>query len=209
MLKRIKLAGVALAVAALGATPALAAQIIPVDFSTPDANGVVYGSAAFDWPGEGMRATVRIDFVNLELVEATLTGNLQGQATWWDPGLGGVTGNEYQLALDCGISDGCLSQQSPTLATGRIATPRGFDVPCTPTTLGNCSFHYTPQFGVFDSYFRVLTPATPYSALLTVSDFSAIPEPSAWVLSISGFGLLGGAVRRRQQQLRARIGPFA
>jgi len=199
MVKLTLLSGVAL-VAALAATPALAAQLIPVDISQPDAQGNAFASAAFDWPEEGTRAFARIDLVNLEVLDLTLTGYVQGQATWWDPGVGGVTGNEYQLAFDCSAPNGCLALNTQAIWTGRIETPRGFDKPCGPATVGDCSFHYDPQFGALDGYFRVISPDMPFSATLTIGDAAAIPEPATWAMLILGFALSGLMFRRSMPQ---------
>lgn len=191
--------GIAIAAAALMTTPALAAQVVTIDLTAPDADGYVYGSGNFSWPSEGTWTNATIDFTGLQLIDATLTGYVEGRATWWDEAIGGVTGNEYSLAYDCAVWNGCLSQSTANRAIGRISTPRGFDEPCTPATLGDCSFHYYPQGGVFDGYFQVVSPTNPYSVTLTIGDFSAVPEPAAWALMIVGFGLAGGAVRRQRQ----------
>lgn len=193
-----RMSAIALAAAALFAAPANAAQIINLDLTTPDAGGYVYGSGSFNWPTEGNLATATLNFNGLELIDATLTGYVEGQATWWDEGIGGVTGNEYLLAYDCALWNSCLTQVTPTMATGQLSTPRGFDKPCTPATLNNCSFHYDPQSGVFDGYFRVTSLGSPYGATLTIGDFAAVPEPATWAMMIIGFGMAGSALRRRQ-----------
>jgi hypothetical protein len=190
--------GAVVAAVALISSPAAAAQIINLDLSAPDAGGYIYGSGSFDWPTEGNRATATLSLVGLELIDATLTGYVDGRATWWDDSIGGVTGNEYLLVYDCGVSNGCLSQVTPSLAIGHLSTPRGFDKPCTAATLGDCSFHYDPQSGIFDGYFRVTSLGSPYSATLSVSDFAAVPEPATWATMIIGFGLAGSAIRRRR-----------
>jgi hypothetical protein len=40
---------------------------------------------------------------------------------------------------------------------------------------------------------------------VTTADAAAVPEPASWAMMISGFGLVGGAMRRRvtPQLLRA------
>jgi len=201
MFNRPTLAGAVLAIATAIAAPASAAQIIPLEFSTPDPDGYIFASAGFDWPVEGTWAFAQIDFSGLELIDVTLTGYVDGAATWWDSAIGGVTGNEYFLAFDCGSVDGCMSPVTPTKWVGRIETPRGFDKPCGPETIGDCSFHYTPQMGVADAYFRVISPGGSYQATLTISDFSAVPEASTWALLITGFATIGGALRARRRSL--------
>lgn len=203
MFSSLKLAGAAAALATIFSTPAIAAQIIPVEFSAPDANGYVFASATFDWPAEGEWAFAQLDFTGLELIDVTLTGYVEGAATWWDAAIGGVTGNEYLFAFDCGSSDGCLSPATPTRLVGRIETPRGFDNPCGPATVGDCSFHYTPQMGIADAYFRVSSQGGPYGATLSISDFTAVPEPATWAMLIAGFASVGGLLRRSRRQGRA------
>lgn len=183
--------------ATLLATPALSAQIVNIDLSTPDSNGYVFGSAAFDWPPEGTRSLIQIDFTGLELIDATATGFVEGFATWWDAEIGAITGNNYLFAYDCALADGCLSQVAPTRVAGFVETPRGFDVPCGPATVGNCSFHYNPQFGTFEGYFRVVG-TTSRSATLTVGDFTVVPEPATWALLLTGFVFMGAAIRHRR-----------
>jgi hypothetical protein len=34
--------------------------------------------------------------------------------------------------------------------------------------------------------------------------FAAVPEPATWALLILGFGLVGGALRRKERQTRVR-----
>jgi hypothetical protein len=74
--------------ATLITTPALAAQIITINLTAPDAEGYVYGSGSFNWPSEGTWAHATLDFTGLQLVDATLTGYVEGRATWWDDAIG-------------------------------------------------------------------------------------------------------------------------
>lgn len=192
--------------AALLTTQAAAAQIVSLDFLGPDSDGYLSATGAFDWPPEGTKASASIQFSGLDLISAVFTGNIEGSATWWDTGIGGVTGNEYQLAFDCDTASSCIQESAPGLASGWLETPRGFDKPCTPSTVGNCSFHYDPQFGSFEGLFRVQTPGQPYSVVVTIGDVTAVPEPTTWVMMIAGFGLAGAGVRiarsRRSAQQR-------
>lgn len=199
MFNRLRIAGAAFALTTAIAAPATAAQIISLDFSTPDADGYAFASASFNWPDEGTWAFAQLDFTGLELIDVTLTGYVDGIGTWWDHDFGGVTGNDYFFAFDCGSSSGCLSPLSPTRVAGRIETPVGFDKLCSPTTIGDCSFHYYPQMAVLDGYFRVSSPNEPFGATLTVSSFSAVPEPTAWAMMIAGFAGVGSALRRRER----------
>ncbi len=32
--------------------------------------------------------------------------------------------------------------------------------------------------------------------------FGAVPEPSTWAMMVGGFGLVGGAIRRRQRRMK-------
>lgn len=48
------------------------------------------------------------------------------------------------------------------------------------------------------------TGANPSSSLAGNVHFAAVPEPATWGMMILGFGLLGGLMRRREQQLRVR-----
>ena len=36
---------------------------------------------------------------------------------------------------------------------------------------------------------------TPISFTVTISDASAVPEPSTWMMLVAGFGMIGGAIR--------------
>jgi hypothetical protein len=39
-----------------------------------------------------------------------------------------------------------------------------------------------------------------YSGTINVSRMAAVPEPASWALMVGGFGLIGGALRRRRPQ---------
>jgi hypothetical protein len=53
------------------------------------------------------------------------------------------------------------------------------------------------------------TGASAFSSALTLSvppvGASAVPEPASWAMMISGFGLIGGAMRRRKSQVTATV----
>ena len=183
--------------AALLATPVAAAQVVSLTFTDPDQDGFFSASGAFDWPIEGTKALAKLTFSGAQLLDGYLTGYVEGQATWWDTFAEEVTGNEYLLAFDCDTANGCLQTADTGLAYGWQSTPRGFDKPCGPATLGDCSFHYDPQSGNFDGYFRTMGSA-PYSVTLTIGEFAAVPEPATWALMIVGFGLAGGTLRKRR-----------
>lgn len=189
---------------ALLATPALAAQVVDLSLTDPDVDGNIYVSGAFDWPPEGHSATAILTFSGLQLVDAIFTGNVEEQKTWWDEAIGGVWGNEYSLAYDCSLGGGCVVQTGPGVASGTLSTPLGFDRPCTAATLGDCSSHFFPQSATFDGVFRVSQAArAPYSVTLTISDFSAVPEPATWTMMIVGFGLVGAVLRRSRRGVSA------
>lgn len=205
MVRRSTLLG-AIASATLLATPSFAAQIFEIDLSMPDADGYVFGSTSFDWPPEGGRSQIEINFSGLELIDGVATGYVDATATWWDADIGAVTGNNYFFVFDCGTSDLCLAPRGETSVAGYVSTPSGYQKPCGPATVGNCSFQYDPQNGSFDGYFRVLDTSAPYSATLTIGEVTAIPEPQIWTLMIAGFGGVGATLRRRRK-LRWRWAP--
>lgn len=203
-MKSLSWCGPVAAALALFATPALSAQVVDLSLTDPDVDGFIYASGAFDWPPEGHSATATLTFSGLQLIDAVFTGNVEEQKTWWDEAIGGVWGNEYSLAFDCSLGGGCVVQTSPGVATGILNTPLGFDKPCTPATAGDCSSHFFPQFATFDGVFRVSQAArSPYSVTLTISDFSAVPEPAAWAMMIVGFGLVGNVLRRSRRGFAA------
>lgn len=188
----------------LFATPVLSAQMVDLSLSDPDVDGNIYASGVFDWPPEGHRATATLTFSGLQLIDAIFMGDVEEQKTWWDDAIGGVWGNEYSLVFDCTLAGGCVVQTAPGVAKGTLSTPLGFDRPCTPQTLGDCSSHFTPQAAYFDGVFRVAPEARAlYSASLTISDFTAVPEPATWGTMIIGFGLIGGALRRARRGFAA------
>ncbi|WP_293407610.1 PEPxxWA-CTERM sorting domain-containing protein [Phenylobacterium sp.] len=203
-MKSLSWCGPVAAALALLATPALSAQVVDLSLTDPDVDGFIYASGAFDWPPEGHSATATLTFSGLALIDAVFTGNVEERKTWWDEAIGGVWGNEYSLAYDCSLTGGCVVVTSPGTASGVLSTPLGFDRPCTPTTLGDCSSHFFPQFATFDGVFRVSPAArAPYSVSLTISDFTAVPEPAGWAMMIVGFGLVGSMLRRSRRGFAA------
>ncbi|WP_374578777.1 PEPxxWA-CTERM sorting domain-containing protein [Phenylobacterium sp.] len=194
-------------VVSLLAMPALAAQVVDLSLSAPGADGEVYVSGTFDWPPEGRRATAKLTFSGFDVIDAVFSGYVEERKTWWDDDVGGIWGNEYLMAYDCDLSSGCVTSAGGDLMSAVLSTPRGFDRPCGPTTSGDCSSHYFPQWGSFDGTFRVKNFDGPYSVTLTIGDFSAVPEAATWVSMIIGFGLIGGAVRQTRRSRQSANAP--
>lgn len=65
-------------------------------------------------------------------------------------------------------------------------------------------FQYSPTFGGVLLYSSSLTPTANYFTIdvdVTVTDgISAVPEPSSWAMMIAGFGVIGGAMRRKHRR---------
>ena len=54
--------------------------------------------------------------------------------------------------------------------------------------------------------FRIATiPAGYTDATIAVTALAAVPEPATWAMMIGGFGLVGGALRRRNAAVRTRV----
>jgi hypothetical protein len=57
--------------------------------------------------------------------------------------------------------------------------------------------------GFFDENSPSFTPSTLTIAPLTTS--GAVPEPTTWAMMLAGFGLVGGAMRRKQSMAQVRV----
>lgn len=181
------------------ATPALAAQNLTITYAPPDAGGLIYPTAAFDWPAEGQRAKVTLAYEGLELQYANFFADVTLFKTWWTEPFG-LDGNEYTLAFDCGDWNGCLAPAGPNVLTGWLETPRGFSIPCSAATLGDCSERYEINFAVFDGIFRVVDQAD-YGLQITIGDPVPVPEPTTWAIMLLGFAAVGVMARRRRARL--------
>jgi len=57
-------------------------------------------------------------------------------------------------------------------------------------------------FGVTGTPLGDAAHATDLSDLFKAGAISGVPEPTSWALMLGGFGLVGGAMRRRKLSLR-------
>lgn len=74
-------------------------------------------------------------------------------------------------------------------------TPLGFT-----QFAGPALFTGTAASPVFSTGTYALTSIVSGASTLTISDVGAVPEPATWAMMITGFGLTGGAMRRRRSK---------
>jgi hypothetical protein len=79
--------------------------------------------------------------------------------------------------------------------------PVGGNAPAGNYTLGSAGFGYQFGYGTNNYYSGLFNTCSPEDASCaftrTVTATGAVPEPATWAMMLFGFGLVGGAMRRR------------
>jgi hypothetical protein len=76
-------------------------------------------------------------------------------------------------------------------------------LPSTGAVASNYGFNIWPREGAVVTGNSQITDFAPNNALLSVNGL--VPEPATWMTMILGFGLIGGAMRRRQRKPIAQL----
>ena len=114
-----------------------------------------------------------------------------------------VTNRRYRLSFDAGALGGGNQTGFVRLfeADGGALITSGGAVLTADNNLGTTFHHFTLAFTAASGITRVAFGVNPFTTsvdgILDNVSVSAIPEPAAWALMLSGFILVGGAMRRR------------
>lgn len=185
------------AMLAIGATasPASAAYVFQV--SQVGANVVMTGSGSLNLGGltqsgttsttAGIQGTSGLAVVGTNIANAVLYGGFTGPASF-GPG-GFFTTASSPTGPTVGINVGAnVIFVSPSYVSGsQFGVSTATFNNATFASLGLTAGTYVYSFG------RVNTADT-----LTVQIGSGVPEPATWAMLIAGFGMIGGAMRRRK-----------
>ncbi len=101
-----------------------------------------------------------------------------------DAALGSTVGNIFNVGAQLNLMD--FGMSGPIVRTGS----NGFDVPVFYGRIG--AYTLAEDYKTW-SFTYVLNDVT-----ASYFDLSAVPEPSTWAMMIGGFGMVGGAMRRRR-----------
>lgn len=193
---------IAAAVAALGLSVTAASAATPLNFT--EDGSTYFATANFTPPAEGTYQYIHLWWSAGEPQPGglVLTLDYEHRYLYWDSSMDMVWGNESDYTANCVLGQPCFSIVAPGHAVGRIATPRGrgrFE-DCQPGhKSANCYEWYVPHRAMFDVDFAL--SGGPPSAYFELGKSGGIPEPATWAMMITGFGLLGAAMRRRRDQL--------
>lgn len=186
--------------AMLAASPAMAASVVDGSFETPVVQSVSYGvgGPVVLSPGAGFEPNGGA-FGYAAAPDGNQVLHLQGTSTATLSLIDLVAGQSYaisflasarpgynNLPVDVSVDGASLGQISPTVTSFVAYT--GFRFVAAGST-GSLTFTGVPADG---------------SDTNTAIDFvtiAAVPEPATWALMIGGFGLVGGAMRRRTKAM--------
>lgn len=84
----------------------------------------------------------------------------------------------------------------PQFVNGRVVSVTSYGLSFGPA-FGDLVPGLQSSFGEFNGF----VPTSIHSAFIGRSAFGAIPEPTTWAMLIMGFGLVGGAARRRRTRI--------
>ena len=213
-----RLAALALSVAAVAA-PAQAETIAnPVNnYSFPYLSGSLIGGNQTQFVGQTFTAPIAGELTNFQFTLNTSSiQSLYGVVyEWTGTAPGAELWRSANIAGGAGVKDfnpvGVTLTQGQTyvafLSTFGIADNSGLATVGTCLALAGCGSNNIPNLGTlaygnvfpdgtitYSTAFNVVYDAT-FSATI---EAAAVPEPASWAMMIGGFGLVGGAVRRRQ-----------
>jgi hypothetical protein len=117
-------------------------------------------------------------------------------------------GNTYDFTFTLvpPLNGGTFSVQAQAQTTGPTAASQLISynlfegTPGSGVLIGSSSLDFSPVVAfspVADNYYMEITYIAKSGEVASGSIFAAVPEPAAWSMMLVGFGLLGGALRRR------------
>lgn len=175
-------------------------------------NGGFNQSTAY--PNSILAKTYRVTVDTGSINELSWVFDPEEQRLWWErigpdePFM--MNGNEYNFAEYCNVEPGgtCDTVPGGVMLTGNVGhvrqafTPGYNDCAAALTELitanfigisGDCAVTFVAQHSFF------IDVASTAPVTLTIA---SIPEPGSWALLMTGFGLVGGALRRVRPALR-------
>lgn len=186
--------------------PLVLAAVIALLAGEVPAHAVQTITASFLLPSNGFSQTYRFDFSDDVVQSARVSVGLEWNELYYDPE------QEELVAIGYGgIEDSC--EAPPTCSDGvvrslvartdfvqfRLSPPISFNR----CVLGRnpyeiCAVIYGP-YGPLGAYVEIETDGPATWQLTVFPKVAFVPEPRLWALWITGFGLMGAALRHRRQ----------
>lgn len=111
-----------------------------------------------------------------------------------------LTGSLTNLYQNINQNVNFPSGNNPRISGGTLASPVTFTTTATPNPDTRSIGPITLGAGSYE--IRVRGFAQPEGTYAGTLNFGAVPEPATWAFMILGFGLIGGALRRRKATVR-------
>jgi hypothetical protein len=116
----------------------------------------------------------------------------------WRLAFGGSSANKKYCNLGRGPTEGNIAggdSGGPGFIDGKLASINSYGGPIF-SGIGDIKSGNNSSFGEFAGYVPTFIHKN------FIESFGAVPEPSQWAMMLGGFGLLGGAMRRRKAAVR-------